>query len=323
MSSTASATCSRPPSPAVRTRPEADDGLLGQRPGPRTSSAPSSASTAFSPSAAIRRSRPALAELARFTGDPKYLEQARLFVERRGYCTLADIEYGRDYFQDDVPVRDTTVLTRARGPRQLPGGRGGRRCRRWRGRAAPGRSLHPVGQHGCPPHLRHRWPGSASSGRGVRRGLGTAPGPRVLRDVRRRRLHHVHLAVAASARRAAIRGPHRTHAVQRGRHLAVGRRHGLLLRTHPAPARAGHRAGRRTRCPPRASSSLRATWFEVSCCPPNVARTLASLGAYVATAMTTGCRSTSTPAPRSGRTCPTAVAWRSMWTPPTPRKGRS
>jgi DUF1680 family protein len=34
---------------------------------------------------------------------------------------------------------------------------------------------------------------------------------------------------------------------------------------------------------PRASSSLRAPWFEVSCCPPNVARTFASLDAYVAT----------------------------------------
>src|SRR5262249_46905274 len=34
---------------------------------------------------------------------------------------------------------------------------------------------------------------------------------------------------------------------------------------------------------PRASSSLRAPWFEVSCCPPNVARTLASLAAYIAT----------------------------------------
>ena len=34
---------------------------------------------------------------------------------------------------------------------------------------------------------------------------------------------------------------------------------------------------------PRASSSLRAPWFAVSCCPPNVARTLASLATYVAT----------------------------------------
>jgi uncharacterized protein len=34
---------------------------------------------------------------------------------------------------------------------------------------------------------------------------------------------------------------------------------------------------------PRAASSLRAPWFHVSCCPTNVARTLASLGGYVAT----------------------------------------
>jgi DUF1680 family protein len=34
----------------------------------------------------------------------------------------------------------------------------------------------------------------------------------------------------------------------------------------------------------RAAASLRAPWFEVSCCPTNVARTLASLTGYVATA---------------------------------------
>jgi DUF1680 family protein len=33
----------------------------------------------------------------------------------------------------------------------------------------------------------------------------------------------------------------------------------------------------------RALASLRAPWFEVSCCPPNVARTFASLAAYIAT----------------------------------------
>jgi hypothetical protein len=39
---------------------------------------------------------------------------------------------------------------------------------------------------------------------------------------------------------------------------------------------------------PRAASSLRAPWFEVSCCPTNVARTFASLGAYVATTSAEG-----------------------------------
>lgn len=53
---------------------------------------------------------PALVELYRVTGDGRYLEQARLFVERRGHQVLDDIEYGRTYFQDDVPVREATTL---------------------------------------------------------------------------------------------------------------------------------------------------------------------------------------------------------------------
>jgi uncharacterized protein len=53
---------------------------------------------------------PALVELYRVTGESRYLEQARLFVERRGHQTLADIQYGRSYFQDDVPVREAEVL---------------------------------------------------------------------------------------------------------------------------------------------------------------------------------------------------------------------
>ena len=53
----------------------------------------------------------ALVELHRLTGDARYLEQARLFVERRGHATLADTMYGgRDYYQDAVPVRDAEVL---------------------------------------------------------------------------------------------------------------------------------------------------------------------------------------------------------------------
>lgn len=39
---------------------------------------------------------------------------------------------------------------------------------------------------------------------------------------------------------------------------------------------------------PRAQSSLRAPWFDVSCCPPNTARTFASLATYVATADASG-----------------------------------
>lgn len=53
---------------------------------------------------------PALVELGRATGDRRYTELARIFVERRGHGLLAPIEYGQEYFQDDVPVRDAAVL---------------------------------------------------------------------------------------------------------------------------------------------------------------------------------------------------------------------
>src|SRR5690606_28326311 len=46
-----------------------------------------------------------LAELGRALCEERYLEQARLFVDRRGHGTLRDIPLGRAYFQDDVPVR--------------------------------------------------------------------------------------------------------------------------------------------------------------------------------------------------------------------------
>jgi DUF1680 family protein len=47
----------------------------------------------------------ALVELYRATGAERYLEQARLFVERRGHGLLGDIPLGRAYFQDEAPVR--------------------------------------------------------------------------------------------------------------------------------------------------------------------------------------------------------------------------
>lgn len=51
-----------------------------------------------------------LVELGRALGEPRYVDQALLFVDRRGHGTLADIAYGRAYFQDDIPVRDADVL---------------------------------------------------------------------------------------------------------------------------------------------------------------------------------------------------------------------
>src|SRR5690625_1813340 len=52
----------------------------------------------------------ALVELYRATGTERYLKQASLFIERRGRGVLKDFEFGRSYFQDDIPVREATVL---------------------------------------------------------------------------------------------------------------------------------------------------------------------------------------------------------------------
>ncbi|MEA5456771.1 glycoside hydrolase family 127 protein [Sinomonas sp. JGH33] len=54
---------------------------------------------------------PALAEFARATGEDRYRDMARLFIERRGRRTLKTTLFqGPEYFQDDVPVREAEVL---------------------------------------------------------------------------------------------------------------------------------------------------------------------------------------------------------------------
>ncbi len=51
-----------------------------------------------------------LVELARLTGERRYLDQAALFVARRGHRTLPRHHFGWSYFSDDEPVRQATVL---------------------------------------------------------------------------------------------------------------------------------------------------------------------------------------------------------------------
>ncbi|KQS09059.1 hypothetical protein ASG04_09210 [Curtobacterium sp. Leaf183] len=53
---------------------------------------------------------PALVELGRATGDHRYTELARLFVERRGHGLLKPIEFGQEYFQDELPFREADVM---------------------------------------------------------------------------------------------------------------------------------------------------------------------------------------------------------------------
>ena len=134
---------------------------------------------------------------------------------------------------------------RPRRARELPLGGCGRRRRRDGRRGAAAGARPPVGRDRRAPHLRDRRAGVAPPGRGVRRGLGAAVGPRLLRDLCRRGIRDVQLAAAARAGRSALRRPDRAHPLQRDRDVAERRRHRVLLREHAAPASPGRRGRRR------------------------------------------------------------------------------
>jgi DUF1680 family protein len=224
-----------------------------------------------------------LAELGRATGRPQYVEQARLFVERHGLGTLADIEWGRSYFQDDVPVRDATVL------------RGHAVRANYLSAAAVDVAVE-TGDTGLLHSLQTQWDNTIARRTYVTGGQGShhtgesfgedwvlppdraysetcaavgsimfswrlllASGESKYADLIERSLFNV-VATSPSAEGTSFFYANTLH-----------------RRTPDAPVAMDEIS-------PRAASSLRAPWFEVSCCPPNVARTFASLAAYIATA---------------------------------------
>jgi len=224
----------------------------------------------------------ALAEFSRYTGDTKYLDQAALFIERRGHGLLGEIEHGAAYFQDDIPVRETTVMsghsvralylasaaidvavdtddedllraliaqtanTAARRT-YITGGMGAR---------------HSGESFGLDYELpSDRAYSETCAGVGsvmVNYRLLLATGEAHYADMIERTLFNV---VAASP-------------------AADGR---AFFYTNTLHQREPGVAPLTDKASPRAASSQRAPWFEVSCCPTNVARTISSLGAYLAT----------------------------------------
>ncbi|MFD4960245.1 glycoside hydrolase family 127 protein [Microbacterium sp. NPDC058389] len=266
-----------------RTRPGADDGLLGIA--VRAADLVCEVFGADGRDAICGHAEVevGLAELSRATGDPRYLEQARVFVERHGRGTLRDIEWGRKYFQDDVPVRDAGSLR-------------GHAVRANYLAAGAADVAVDTGDDDLLGALRRQWEHTVARRTYVTGGQGS---------------HHQDEAFGEDWELPADRAYSETCAgvgsiMFAWRLLLAGgdpRQADLIERTlynvvatSPAPdGRAFFYANTlHQRVPgvpadpdetsPRASSSLRAPWFEVSCCPPNVARTLASLDAYVATA---------------------------------------
>ncbi len=222
---------------------------------------------------------PALVELYRATGDGRYLEQARLFVERRGHKTLGDIKFGRTYFQDETPVREMEVLEGhavralylASGALDLAVETGDTELARaveTQYRNALAKRTYITGGMGShhqdeafgqdfelPPDRAYCETCAGIGSIMVAWRLLLATGDIAWGDVIERTLYNV-LATALS---------------EDGR---------AFFYANPLHQREPVEATDPEEWNPRASASQRSAWFEVSCCPPNLSRTIAQLAAY-------------------------------------------
>ena len=224
----------------------------------------------------------ALAELGRAVDEPRWIELARLFVDRRGHGLLGQIEYGSEYFQDDVPVRDADVL-RGHAVRALYLAAGALDVavetrddelaaavrRQWEATVAHRTyvtggmgSHHQDEAFGAddelPPDRAYSETCAGIASTMLSWRLLLAEGDPRYADLIERTLLNVVLASPREDGRA---------------FFYTNTLHQRTLGTEPDEDELNARA----------LSSLRAPWFEVSCCPTNVARTLASVEQYFAT----------------------------------------
>ena len=269
----------------------------GRRPGPHPGPTSSSRSHGASPTTCATRSADGgiervcghpeielgLVELARLTGEQRYLDQAAPFVERRGRGTLGEIQFGPAYFQDDIPIRDATVF-RGHAVRALYLAAGavdvavetgddellGILVAQWENTIA--RRTYLTGGMGSqhtgeafgddfvlPPDRAYSETCAGIASVMLAWRLLLATGEARFADLIERTLHNV---VATSP-------------APDGRHFFYA---------NPLHQRVPGTVPPEDEESKRAATSLRAPWFLVACCPTNVARTLASLAAYVATA---------------------------------------
>jgi hypothetical protein len=267
----------------ARTRPGSDDGLLTIATGAADLVCDTFGADGIQSICGHAVVETGLAELARVVGEPRYLEQARLFIERHGKGTLRQIEWGQQYFQDDLPIRTATVARGhavranylAAGAVDVAVDTGDDElvaalAEQWRNTVA--RRTYITGGQGShhqdeafgedwvlPPDRAYSETCASVASVMFSWRLALALGDARYSDLVERTLFNV---VATSPSKSGT---------------AFYYANTLHQRTPGTPAADDTVS-------PRAESSLRAPWFEVSCCPPNVARTLASLAAFVATA---------------------------------------
>ncbi|WP_426518306.1 glycoside hydrolase family 127 protein [Diaminobutyricibacter sp. McL0618] len=230
----------------------------------------------------------ALAEFGRATGDSRYLDLARLLIERRGHRTLRTTLFqGSDYFLDDTPVREAGVL-RGHAVRAL-----------YLASAAVDVATE-FGDDELLDAVKRQWDNTVARRTYITGGMGS---------------HHQNEEFGTDYELPADRAYSETCAsiasvmlswrllLQTGDAKYADLMERTLLNAVLVSPRADGKAfyyantlhqRERGSVPTegelseRAEASLRAPWFEVSCCPTNVARTLASVSSYIATATDAG-----------------------------------
>lgn len=223
----------------------------------------------------------ALAELARVTGESKYLDQAELFIERHGHGRLGIIDFGQQYFQDDMPVRERKVMAgHAVRENYLLSGVVDVAVEKSDEEllsAAIEQTLNTLARR------TYITGGQGSNHEGESFGQDfELPSDRAYSEtcagIASVQLNHRLLLATGSSTHADVVERTLYNVVSAGP-AEDGK---SFFYTNPLHQRDLGRYVPQDEPSFRASSSMRAPWFAVSCCPTNLTRTFASVGAYVA-----------------------------------------
>jgi uncharacterized protein len=230
---------------------------------------------------------PALVELYRVTGERRYLEQAALFVQRRGHGTLKAGEVTSAYFLDDMPVRDADVL-RGHAVRAL-----------YLSAGAVDVAVESA-DSGLLAALGTQWRNTVSRRTYLTGGMGSRHEGESFGDDYELPSDRAYCETCAAVGsvmfswRMLLAGGDEACADLLERTLynviatSPSQEGSEFFYVNPLQRNTPGKPSAPDVPSPRAASSQRAPWFEVSCCPTNVARTLASLAAYMATADASG-----------------------------------
>ena len=220
-------------------------------------------------------------ELGRFLGESRYIEQGRLFLERHGRGLLGPVEFGQEYFQDDRPIADATVLR-------------GHAVRAMYLTAAAADAALEAGDADLLAVLESQLQATVARRMYLTGGVGsrqygeafgadwelppdgayceTCAGVGTVMVAWRLLLATADAQYGDLIERVLINVIASSPAEDGRSFFYSNRMQQRVPASAPAPDRIESRVG----------IGLRAPWYEVSCCPPNVSRTLASAGALLA-----------------------------------------